>query len=548
MADNEVTTGLLTTDTDSVLEVRDLAKREIGIRIVPWDTEVSTPQGREVFKRGAFADVDAGRVVLRMDHQNPPAGRGISLEEREDGAYMSFRVSQTQRGDEILTLAADGVATGASVGFFDVPGGTEIVASGGRRTRVVHRADLREVSTTWIPTYPGAEVQYVRANPEKENPSVENTPVETPQAPTIDITPINSAIEGMSSAMQRSVEALTERLQKIEEHQRSDFTVPNARTASEKPHRGEWMQTVLKMLSGERVPDMQLRALDDLITADNVGVVPPAYSSEIIGVIDPRRPFLNSTRRIATPDAGMSLIVPKIVTRPTVAKQATYGESPTSGEKTEVDSTATSITTATYNAITLAGAGDISLQLLRRSSPSFLGLYLELLAEAYASEAEDEALAALLASFGVATHVNDGGTFDPENANLGDAWANGFSAMRRGPDTIWLSSAAVGAFIDAKADGTNMPLYSSIQAGFSAANGAGGTILGLRPVHVPALDATAVDVLVGPSAGFAWAEDGTYTLQVDVPAKAGRDVALVGILWFATLYKSAFTGYALAGS
>ena len=539
MADNEVTTELLTTDTDSVLEVRDLAKREIGIRIVPWDQEVSTPQGREVFRRGAFADVDPKRVVLRMDHQNPPAGRGLSLEEREDGAYMAFRVSQTQRGDEILTLAADGVATGASVGFFDVPGGTEVVSSGGRRTRVVTRADLREVSTTWIPTYPGAEVQYVRANDE-ENPSVENTPVETPQAPTIDITPVNTAIEGMSAAMQRSVETLTERLTKIEERQRSDIAVPNTRSASERPHRGEWMQTVLRLLAGDRVPDMQLRALDDLITSDNVGVVPPAYSSEIIGVIDPRRPFLNSTRRIATPDAGMSLIVPRIVTRPTVAKQST--------QKSEVDSTATSIDTVTYNAITLAGAGDISLQLLRRSSPSFLGLYLELLAEAYASEAEDEALDNLLTDFGDPGDVNDGGTFDPEAAMLGDAWANGFAAMRRGPDTIWLSSAAVGAFIDAKADGTNMPLYASIQSGFSASGGTGGTILGLRPIHVPALDATAVDVLVGPGAGFAWAEDGTYTLQVDVPAKAGRDVALVGILWFAALYRSAFTGYALAGS
>ena len=108
---------LQTTDLDAQLEVRDLAKREIGIRIVPWDTVVDTPQGPEEFKRGAFADVDPARVVLRMDHQNPPAGRGLSLEERSDAAYMTFRVSQTQRGDEILTLAADGVATGASIGF-----------------------------------------------------------------------------------------------------------------------------------------------------------------------------------------------------------------------------------------------------------------------------------------------------------------------------------------------------------------------------------------------------------------------------------------------
>ena len=224
--------------------------------------------------------------------------------------------------------------------------------------------------------------------------------------------------------------------------------------------------------------------------------------------------------------------------------QAVFGDE-SYPEKSDITSTTTSITNVSYDAITIAGGGDISLQLLKRSSPSYLGLFLELLGEAYAANAETEALTVMLGLVGAPGGVNDGGNLDPEALVLGPAWASG-AAVRKPINTMWLSSTAVGAFIDAKASGTNAPLYSTIQAGFTAGGGTGGTISGLRPIWVPALDGTGTDVMVGPSSGFGWTEDGTYTLQVDVPAKAGRDVALVGILWFAPMYPTAFTAYALA--
>jgi HK97 family phage prohead protease/HK97 family phage major capsid protein len=536
--ESEPVEPLQTREIPAVLELRDMQKRELGIHIVPWDTIIQTNLGSEMFVKGAFDDINPATVRLRMSHMDPPAGKGISLEQHDRGADMVFKVSQTQRGDEILVLAADGVASGASVGFNELPGGTRAEQINGRRVRVHRKVDLREVSTTWQPAYEQAAVTYIRSKEgeasvaEQENAVVEAAP------PAVDESAIVTAIRsGFESYKPNNdaVERLTEKFDKFEERQRSEFVVPGTEPARQKAHAGNWLQYALSALSGDRIStnDTQYRELADLVTSDNLGVVPDAFSTELIGVIDPSRPFMSSTRRLPTPSSGMTLHVPKIITRPTVGIQ--------SEEKAELASTPTSISTVDFSAVTKGGAGDLSLQILKRSDPSFLDLYLRLLAEAYAMDSESEALESLLGSA-----VDDGNTMDPENAQLGDAFVTSFSAIRRGPDTIWLSSEAVGAFIDAVNQSTGMPIYSSITADMSVPGGISGTIKGLRPVHVPELGPLGADVIIGPSSGFAWAEDGTYTLQVDVPARAGRDVALVGILWFAPWYPEAFTVYTLA--
>jgi HK97 family phage prohead protease len=525
------------------LEVRNLDKREIGAFIVPWNVTVNTPQGLEEFERGAFAGTDPGRVKLRMEHQNPVAGKGIRIEERDDGAHMVFRVSKTAKGDEILTLAADGVTDGVSVGFFEKPDGTVVKQRNGRRVRVHRSVDLREVSTTWQPVYERAAVQYVRSQtPTEEAPvadtqapsegAAEDKPVTvTAAAPTVDLSSLERAFGALSTN-------INERLSAIDERYRSEYSVPSDKTDDQlKTHKGDWARLVVRALSGERIPDMEMRALQDVVTADNLGVVPEAFLNEMIGVIDPSRPFLSTTRRLPLPAAGMTINVPVITQRPTTAIQ--------SAEKAQVSSQKTIITSTGFEAVTIAGGADISVQVLRRSSPSYLDLFLELLGEAYAIDAEDHALDELIAA------VADGGpepatALDPENLSLGNAFVASFDATRRAPDTIWMSTKAVGEFIDAKASGTNAPLYPGLTASATAAGGITGTISGLRPVHVPTLDTKGAYAIVGPSSGFGWTEDGTFTMQVDNPALAGRDVALVGILWAMPLYPSAFTLYNVA--
>ncbi len=466
-----------------------------------------------------------------------PTGKALALEDREDGAYATFKVARTVRGDEVLALALDGIASGVSVEFSEIKGGTIIETRSGRRTRVQRRVRLTGASTTYQSAYKDAVVLAVRTegDPEVTEPVAEAAPVPAPvSAPAIDISPLTKILEQMAGGQAR----MQEKLDNIEEQARADFHIPSPQDAIDdaRSKRGVWVQTALQMLSGTRISEQELqaRALDDLITTDNIGVVPDGILSGLIGVIDPNRPFLNSTRKLDDPGVGMQLTVPKIVTRPETGVQ--------SSEKAELASNTTSITSVSYDAVTIGGAGDLSLQLLKRSSPSFLSLYIELLAESYAHNSEIEGIQALLAA-----SPSSGGALDPEAASFGAAWTNG-AAVRKTPDTIWLSSEAVAAFINAKADGTNAPLYSNIVANITAGTGPQGTISGLRPVYLPELDSASatIDAIVGPSSGFGWTEDGSFVLQVDVPAKAGRDVAIVGMLWYAPMYPTAFTTYTIA--
>jgi phage head maturation protease len=553
--------------TDGQISVRSVTKREIDVRLLPWGTTIETIDGLEEFQRGALADAAPDSLLLMgLEHEahmglgqngqpkltRRPQGRSKAVWEADDGPYATFGVARTQAGDELLALAEDRIVTGVSVEFMQVPGGTVVQTRGGRRVRVHQRVRATGASLTYQPAYEQAAVVAVRSEDEGE-PEVSETAavVETP-APADNTTAI---VTGIGDRLDAAVEKINtraasdevigkylERLEAMEERSRASFQIPSGEKKSHPDDftRGDWLKTVLRSLSGETQSqaELQARVAADLITADNLGVVPEAFLSEIVGIIDPARPFLQSTRKLTTPRSGMQLTVPVITTRPTVGVQA--------AEKDELVSTATSITSTSFNPDTVGGYGDISLQLLKRSDPSYLEMYVDLLSEAYAIMADDLAVQALLDAAG----VHDGGTIVPDDGpQFGDAWANGTAVSRRlTPDTIWMSSQAVAAFIDAKSDTTNAPLYANLAGAFTAAGGPGGTISGLRPVHVPALDDESRDIIVGPSRGFAWAEDGSFILQVDVPAKAGRDVGLVGMLWFAPLYPAAFTAYDLTGS
>lgn len=519
--------------------VRSLDRRELDVRLLAWDQVVDTPIGLEAFRRGSFARVDPRKVVLLLGHGGDPAGRGLSLEEREDGPYMSFRVSRTQRGDELLELARDGTTPHVSVAYRMATTKAEASYQGGRRITRILEADVDHVATTYKPAYPTAAIVAMRER-DDTMPEPTTEAVQAPAAsPIIQVTSdeLDRLLEGVAKRSNDAALVALDKISQMELRWRQDVSAPPTGPMSgRKPATlVDWADVAMRQIRGMPVmqKELQERALEDIITPDNPGAVPDAFVNDLLGLVTPRRPFLASTTQITAPATGMSITVPVLETHSTAGVQA--------DEKTDIDSTAMVVTNQSFDSVTVAGGADVSQQMIRRADRGYVDLLIRDLTRAYAREAEGEALAALFA----AGTTPGTGNIDPEDLTIGEAWENAMEVTEEPPDTIWLSAAGVRQFIDAKNDGTNAPLYFTLNANFGVGNAPAGNVSALRPVYVPALTGTSVDVMIGPSSAFVWAEDGAWNLQVDVPSRAGRDIALVGVFFFIPRYPQAFTTYDL---
>jgi phage head maturation protease len=557
----EVTLGEhRTLDVEADFTTLSISERRLGLKLLTYNTVVDSKYGPLMFEPGAFGSVDPKSVRLRMDHADPPTGLGQSFTDRPDAPFMDFKVSKTQRGDEQLTLANDGVSRGVSVGFDDINGGPAAKTLGGRRVLVYgpNSAALAEVSTTWQPTFPvpQAGVVYVLSKdeaPEGEKgsgPMAENQ--EAPAVGAIDTAQfteiVRKELASRDTAVDSKLDVVLSAFETWREQARADFAIPHSENPR-KPKLYDWMEQSLRLMRGQPVSPtlLQTLALDDVITTDNPGLVPDVFTADYDDLINQDRPFLRSTRQVTAPTTGNSMTLPIITQRAVAGTQA-------GGEKTDLTTTATQVGTGTFPYQSIFGGADIAIQMILRADASFFDLLTGDMGMAYALDADAKALTALLAGYTDSasnSHVpNDGGTLDPENLLVGEAWQTSIEVYKRAPDTIWMNAAAVAAFIDAKSPTTNAPLYSNLAASFTAAGGPGGTLSGLRPIYVPAMDGltdsgTAVDVIIGPSRGFVWAEDPARRLTVDVPSKAGRDVALVGGLFPAPRFADAFTVYTI---
>jgi HK97 family phage prohead protease len=492
-------------------------RREISGKIVPLGTgEIGhTNLGAYTFAANSIEIADPSKIKLLSQHDlKKPIGRMTAAETRADGIYATFKLSRSSGGNDALIMAQEGLVTGLSIG-------AEILASKPSKDghTVVSSARLKEVSLVTVPAFASSEILEIAAEeviPVEENPqtesetAVENTP-ETVAAPVE-----AAAVE----AARPTVTAMY-------------YTNPRLNlniTA------GEYAKAQLNAARGDSDARELMAALQVATVAENTGMVPPNYLRDVIGIIDSSRPFIDSIERAALPASGMKIFTPKLGTQATVALTA---------EAAEFSSTDTTVTFQEDTVVKFAGAGKLDVELVDRSDPSFLDLYLRELAASYAQKTD--AYAAQIAAQN-ATASSSSTIYKAIALGISDS----YGVMRKTPSNLLVATTGGEDGIDfagllGAVDGSNRPLFAAAApqnaAGLITQGSTNGSVAGLNLVvdaNYTGDDANAKHALVYPTDAMRFHESGTLQIRANVVANGQLEIGIYGYVAVVNRYPASF--------
>lgn len=465
-------------------------------RIVPYGETITHDGGDERFAEGALADVVPDDVMVLWQHDpSDPIGRARSIVEREDGAYATFAIADTTRGRDALALAREGVIRGLSIGF--VPDEYEVDKQG---VRTHSRVSVREFSLVTWPAYAGAEVTAVRE--EQTTMDTDNTSA----------TPADSP---------ETADDLEQRLRQVETEVATLSPAP-IQTRQVRPD--EWGAARLLAAAGD---DAELRALSDVVgTAGGASTDAGALygtseylASQLISVVDGRRPVFAQAGRMPFPSRGLSLTIPIVESGPAVDSGV--------AEKGDVPSAAMVTTLETFAAAIHKGGVDVSYELILQSDPAVLTVLWDRMLSLYAANTETDLIAT--ASGGVAHGAAlDTTTYAALVADLVTVSQAIYTATGAPGDRLALTTADWIAVLGLTDSGDRR----QFSTGGSAANDGSGRLTaeamdvgGILAFHAP----QATDSFQFNAESLKVAERALTRLEVDNVSKAGRDVGIVGM-------------------
>ena len=501
----------------------DAGKREISGRIVAWGEKGYTSAGETIFAPNSLTFNKKTKLLLEHDRTRP-IGFLKSHEITATDVQATFGLAKTFSADDAIEEASTGLRDGFSVGVkvnaWDNQDGVMVIKS----------ATVHEVSLVTDPAIESARVERVAAS--------ENAPEEVSAPQVQDET--KTQPEGEDLVSETISEVATA---EVVEAAKSEPTVTaNAPVAYTSPRidlnvtAGQVAKAQLAASRGDSDARDLLAALQVATVAENTGTVPPNYLRDLIGVIDSSRPFISSIETAALPAAGMKIFTPKLGAQATVALTA---------EGAEFSSTDTAVTFQEDNVVKFAGAGRLDVELVDRSDPSFLDLYLRELAASYAQKTD--AYAANIAAQNAA--ASTGATI---YKSIADGIADSFGVMRMTPNRLLVATGGGVNDIDfsgllGAVDSTGRPIFAAAAPqnanGLISQGSTAGTVAGLSLVVDPNYtgnDAGAKYALVYPSNAMRFHESGTLQLRTAVVANGQLDIGIYGYCAVVNRYPTAF--------
>lgn len=483
-----------------------VGKREMSGVIVPFGKIGYTNMGAVTFSAESL-EIPADIKLFTEHDMTQPIGRMVSHEVTPIGINAKFKIANTTAGSDALVLASENLRGSFSIGakidsYEDVEGVINVTS-----------AKLIEVSHVADPAFADAQITDVAASADNQ------TQTET-----------EKESEGMNPEETEKVEAAPEVA--VEASQPAEVIV--AAAAYTKPRvntdvtAGQYAMAQIKAMKGDSDARDLVAALDAATTTENIGVVPPTYLRDIIGIIDDQMPFANSLEQGVLPATGMKFYRPLIGTQATAAVTA---------EAVEFDSTDTTITSKEVDVVKIAGANRVSVELLDRSDPAYLDVLIRELAASWAQKADAYA-------FSIAA----GATGTSDATTLYGAIAKGISdsygVLRRTPNRFL---ADTGNFADllSAVDGNDRPLFAAAvpqnAAGLMTQGSTAGTIAGLGLVVDPNINTgTGVEGIVYASDAATMYRSSAFQLRSNIVSTGEIEIGVYGYVATCLKYPTAF--------
>jgi hypothetical protein len=493
------------------------SKREITGIIVPFGKPGFTNMGTVVFEQGSLQL--GNDIKLFEDHDmNKVRGRMVSHEITPIGIIGKFKLARTTASDDLLALAQDGLKSGLSIG-------ASIDQYENKEDEVyVTAAKILEVSVVDTPAFAEAQITDVAAQKadETEVTAISASDEQTNQTES-EVTSMGNP-EEVTPVVETAPEVAVEASKAVQ-----------APVAYAKPRvntnvtAGEYAKAQFNALQGNSDARDLVAAIEQATTTENIGVVPPSYLRDLIGIIDDSMPFANSLEQGTLPVSGMKFYRPVLGTQATTAVTA---------EAVEFDSTDTTITSKEIDVVKIAGANKVSVELLDRSDPAYLDVLLRELAASWAQKADAYAFSIACGAPGTSSGATLYGA-------IADGIADSYAVVRKTPNRFLADTGNFAALL-AAVDGAQRPLFAAAgptqnAAGLMTAGSTNGTIAGLGLVVDPNFDTgTGVSGVVYPSDAATMYRSSAFQLRTNIVSHGQIEIGVYGYVAACSKYPTAF--------